>query len=96
MVQDSVTEMFDKRISSLAYRFDAHSKGQVEILTLDKQLYQLTSDFNLYDWSKVQSKEFIENRDTIQGVTSFDRDYKKKQYLLTRVEKYLEWKANNK
>jgi hypothetical protein len=96
MVQDSVTEMFDKKINSLAYRFDPNSQGQKEMLKLDKQLYQLTNDFTLYDWSKVQSKEFIENRDTIQGVTSFDRDYKKKQYLLTRVEKYLEWKANNK
>jgi len=95
MLQDSVTEMFDKRISSLSYKFDAYSKGQVEILTLDKKLYQLTNDFSLYDWNKVQSKDFIENRDTIQGVTSFDRDYKKKEYLLTRIEKYLEWKSNN-
>lgn len=96
MIHDKVIEQFDSKIVALSYKYDTQSRFLLELLNIDKQLYRLTYDFNIYDWQKIQSDEFLENKDSIEGVNTLDRDIRKKQYLLSRVEKYLEWKRNNK
>lgn len=50
---------------------------------VDKELFSLTKDFGIDDWSAIRTEEHWSTRDMIKGT------YAKNEFLLKEVKKYL-------
>ena len=88
MIHDAVTEMLDRKIVGLSYSQDINSRGLLKIANLEKQIHRIVDSFTLRDWKMVQTDEYFKEKDSIQGVSNAEKEYKKKLLLLEQVQRY--------
>ena len=88
MIHDEVIEMMDKKISWLSYQQDPSSRQKLKIINLDRELYILTKDFTIHDWSNIHTDKHFAHRDSIRGSFAAETDYLRKKYLLDCVFNY--------
>ena len=88
MIHDEVTEIIDRKIVGLSYSDDSNARGLLKIANLDKQIHRLVDGFSLKDWQSIHTDKYFQEKDSIQGFNSIEKEYKKKLLLLEKVQRY--------
>ena len=97
---DNINKLYDSHIYRVSciiksYRDDKREipflrlKTQLDLLIIDKDLFNLTHGFDLHDWNLIRDDKYYDARDQIGD------ELNRKIFLQDRVRKYIANKISN-